>query len=159
MRTATALWWIQPEVVLALDGLLGPPVDAYVNGSQTWFSDEERTIEWRLHPVGGYRSPGSLSHYDLFESVVDQLVTGADPTQLKLGNQTRALSDIWDGLEAFPAFGDEFEPATLVRRTIELIGIAPDISGLVDHAPIGEEWERTGRKASIVQLLAAQLQS
>lgn len=158
MRTATALWWATPELVLALDERLGPPVDAYVNGSQTWFSGDERAIEWRLHPVGAYQLPAGLSHYDLFEQVAGQLAGGADPEHLRLGGESRALGEIWDGLEAFPAYGDDLEPATLVQQVVDLLGIAPDLSGLVDHEPIGDAWEHSGGKVSIVKLLAEQLQ-
>ena len=42
-RLATALWWISPQVVTALDAQLGLPVDSYVNGSQTWFTGEDAT--------------------------------------------------------------------------------------------------------------------
>jgi hypothetical protein len=158
MRTATALWWITPELVLALDERLGPPVDSYVNGSQTWFTDEERTLEWRLHPVGGFTLPPGLSHYDLWEQVVAQLSGGADPDRLVLGGTTVALSGLWDGLECFPAYGDDLEPATVTRRATELLAIPPALSGLVDHEPIGDAWERAHGDVSIVALLAEQLQ-
>ena len=38
-RTATAVWRLSPELVAALDAQLGPPVDGYVNGTQTWLTD------------------------------------------------------------------------------------------------------------------------
>jgi hypothetical protein len=159
MRTATALWWTTPELVLALDAQLGPPVDSYVNGSQTWFTDEERTLEWRLHPVGGFRLPGGMSHYDLWERVVSLLSSGADPDALPLVDDPMALTALWDGLEAFPAYGDDLEPATVARRATELLGIPPDLSGIVDHEPIGEAWEQAKGEVSIVRLLADQLSS
>src|SRR6185503_17792131 len=57
-RVATAVWTISPDLVLALDAQLGLPVDSYVNGSQTWLVDGEPVpLEWRLHPVAGYRAP------------------------------------------------------------------------------------------------------
>jgi hypothetical protein len=159
MRTATVLWWTTPEIVLALDAQLGPPVDSYVNGSQTWFTDEERTLEWRLHPVGGFRLPRGMSHYDLWERVVSLLSAGADPDALPLGAEPLALGALWDGLEAFPAYGEDLEPATVARRATELLGIAPDLTGVVDHEPIGEAWERARGEISIVRLLADQLSS
>ena len=39
MKTPTTVWRISPSVVAALDERFGDPVDAYVNGSQTWFVD------------------------------------------------------------------------------------------------------------------------
>ncbi|MBM3674298.1 MAG: hypothetical protein FJW88_04975 [Actinobacteria bacterium] len=158
MRTATAIWWVSPELVLALDEHLGPPVDSYLNGSQTWFGGDERTIEWRLHPVGAYRAPAGCSHYDLWEQVVAQLSAGVNPERLTLGSESRALAGLWDGLEAFPAYDDEYEPATLAQVTVELLGIAPDLSGVVDHEPVGEAWERSHGEVSIIRLLADQLQ-
>src|SRR5207245_6098417 len=73
MRAASAVWRSSPELVLALDEQFGPPVDSYVNGSQTWLLDNGPggvALEWRLHPVASYRPPAELSHYDLWKRVV-----------------------------------------------------------------------------------------
>jgi hypothetical protein len=156
---ATTLWWVTPELVDALDARLGAPVDSYLNGSQTWFTSEEPVLEWRLHPVEGFAQPRGLSHYDLWERVVDELHAKGDPDALALGEETRALASLWEGLECFPAYGDDLEPATVSRRAIELLDRAPDLSGLVDHEKVGDEWERTRGEASIVRLLATQLES
>ncbi len=156
MHTAAALWRISPELVLAMDADLGVPVDSYVNGSQTWFTGEP-VLEWRLHPVRGYEPPAGLSPYDLWEIVVGSLEQGTDPAAIPLGSETRALSEIWDGLECFPAYGDELEPATLGERVRAVLTRAPDACGLVDHDAIGDEWERTNGAVSIVDLLAGQL--
>jgi hypothetical protein len=159
-RIASALWWITPEVVVALDAHLGPPVDSYVNGSQTWLvEDGDITLEWRLHPVGGFTQPENLSHYDLWEQVVTQLSTGSSPDALPLGDETRALGGLWDGLECYVAFGDDLEPANLTLRTTKAIEIAPDLCGLVDHQSVGDQWEQAHGQVSIVQLLADQLSS
>src|SRR5256885_5917624 len=53
MRTASAVWRSSPELVLALDEQFGPPVDSYVNGSQTWPLDKGPggvALEWRGAP-------------------------------------------------------------------------------------------------------------
>ncbi len=159
MLIATALWWMTPELVGALDARLGPPVDSYVNGSQTWFSGEEQTLEWRLHPVAAFVAPRGITHYDLWERVVDELEAGRSPDALVLGPETRPLSSLWDGLECFPAYGDDLEPATLSRRAIELLEVAPDLCGLVDHDRVADAWETTKGAISIVRLLADQLES
>ncbi|MBV8950879.1 MAG: hypothetical protein JOZ99_08390, partial [Actinobacteria bacterium] len=141
---------------------LGPPVDSYVNGSQTWLTDDGpggATLEWRLHPVARYRTPGGLSHYDVWEQVVAELSAGADPESLPLGDERRALTELWDGLECYPPYGDEVEPANLARHVSETLGDPPDVSGLVDHGTIGDEWERTNGAVSIIDLLERQLRS
>jgi hypothetical protein len=157
---ATTVWRIHPQLLLAAAERLGPPIDSYLNGSQTWLTETAgTTLEWRLHPVAGYRPPDGLSHYDLWDGVLDQLAEGADPGGLRLGSETRALSDLWDGLECFAAHGDDLEPATLTGATRSELGLDPDASGLVDHDRIGDAWERTKGGVSIVDLLFEQLKS
>ncbi|HMG27420.1 MAG TPA: hypothetical protein VKH36_11480 [Acidimicrobiia bacterium] len=160
MRTASAVWRSSPELVLALDEHFGPPVDSYVNGSQTWLLDNGPggvTLEWRLHPVAAYRPPAGLSHYDLWERVVAQLRAGGDPGALALGEERRAVDSLWEGLEAFAAYGDEVEPATLTQGASAAIGRAPDAAGLVDHDRIGDAWEHARGEVSIVGLLLEEL--
>ena len=160
MRTASAIWRSSPELVLALDEHFGPPVDSYVNGSQTWLRDNGPggvTLEWRLHPVAAYRPPAGLSHYDLWERVISQLRAGGDPGALALGEERRALDSLWEGLEAFAAYGDEVEPATLAQAASAAIGRVPDAAGLVDHDRIGDAWERARGDVSIVGLLLEEL--
>lgn len=163
----TAVWTISPELVLALDEHLGLPVDSYLNGSQTWLVGDEASatddaammLEFRLHPVAGYRPPAGCSHYDIWESVVAQLTDGADPQALHLGTEVRPLTGLWDGLEAFPAYGDEIEPARLANLVTTALALAPDRTGLVDHEAIGDAWERSDGAVSIVALLIDQLSS
>jgi hypothetical protein len=155
---ATALWWVTPPLVGTLDAHLGAPVDSYVNGSQTWFTGEEQTLEWRLHPVAAFHLPRGMTHYDLWERVVDELHAGRDPQEMVLGSETRALGTLWEGLECFPAYGDDLEPATVARRATEILGLAPDLSGLVDHDRVADRWETTKGTVSIVRLLADQLE-
>jgi hypothetical protein len=145
---------------LALADRLGPPTDNYLNGSQTWLADngpDETTLEWRLHPVASYKAPDGLSHYDLWDLVIDQLRAGVDPGALTLGNERRALVSLWDGLEVFAAYDDDIEPATLAQAATAALGVPPDAVGLVDHTRIGEAWERAGRRVSIVSLLLEEL--
>jgi hypothetical protein len=150
--TPVCVWRATPELVVALDERFGEPIDAYVNGSQVWLRDDgpgDVTIEWRLHPVAGYTKPDGVGTYELFAVAAHAFATGDDPPA--------PLDRLWDGLEAFAAYGDELEPATLAAATTEALGIAADGCGLVDHEAIGDEWERSGGATSIVAAVLAQL--
>jgi hypothetical protein len=118
--------------------------------------DADVTFEWRLHPVADFRQPRGLSHHDLWEQVVSRLSAGATD-ELALGGERRSLTELWDGLECFVAFGDDIEPANLGRRVAAVIGIPPDLCGLVDHDVVGDAWERSGGREPILRLLADQL--
>lgn len=163
--TPTAVWRISPELVLALDQRLGPPVDSYLNGSQTWLeADGPRgmVLEYRLHPVAGFRLPTGLSHYELWEAVVGALAAGVDPRSLPLGDDGRPLDSLWDGLECFPAYGPDegeaaVEPAVLATGATDVLGIGPEAAGLVDHEALGDAWERARGGVSILDLLFNQL--
>ena len=146
------VWRATPALVASLDGCFGPPHDAYVNGSQVWLRDDGPgglVLEWRLHPVAGFQRPAGVGTYDLFETTADALSTGVAPPA--------PLDRLWDGLEAFSAYDEEVEPATLAAACQHALGLAPDATGLVAHQTIADEWERTGRKMSIVDALFAQL--
>ena len=159
--SATCVWHVNAELVLALDAQLGPPVDSYVNGTQTWLTEDGPggvALEWRLHPVAGYRPPAGLSHYDLWEQVVGALSAGAEPGALQLGTEHRGLSSLWEGLECFTAYGDDVEPAPLAAAATAALGRAPDASGLVDHDRIGAAWEQAVGKVSIMTMLFDELQ-
>jgi hypothetical protein len=161
-RVATAIWHISGELVLALDERLGPPVDSYVNGSQTWLTDDGPggvTLEWRLHPVAGYTTPPPLSHYDVWEQAVTALSAGAGPDALTLGDERRSLASLWEGLECYPAYGDEVEPANLGGAATDALGIPPAVVGMVDHEPVGDAWERASGAVSIIDLLEHQLRT
>ena len=149
--TPTCVWRASPELIVALDDRFGEPVDAYVNGSQVWLRDDlpDITIEWRLHPVPGYQRPVGVDTYEVFSAAALALATGGTPAA--------PLDRLWEGLEAFPAYGDEVEPSPLGAAVTEALGIAPDAAGLVDHQGIGDRWERSGRRTSIVDELLQQL--
>jgi hypothetical protein len=141
-----------PELIVALDDRFGEPVDAYVNGSQVWLREDGPgglTVEWRLHPVAGFRRPASVGTYELFARTALALATGTEPPA--------RLDELWDGLEAFPAHGDEVEPAPLAAATGAALGIPPDGAGLVDHGSIGDAWERAKGGVSIIAALLDQL--
>ena len=142
---ATCVWRISPELVRRLDDVFGPPLDTYVNGSQVWLREDGPgglVIEWRLHPVAGYERPKGMTTEDVFDRTAAALAAAEEPPA--------SLDHLWDGLEAFAAYGDLIEPATLATAVTEAVGVAPDAYGLVDHEPIADAWERSKRQTSII---------
>ena len=157
---ASAIWRLDPGLVLALEEHLGVPVDSYLNGSQVWLVDcgpGAETLEFRLHPVAGYQPPAGVSHYDLWEEVAGALAQGAAPDALPIGETTRSLDSLWDGLEVFEAYGDSLEPGEIARAAAAAIARDADRSGLVDHDRAGGEWERRGRAVSLFGIIEDQL--
>lgn len=149
---AAAVWRARPDLIVALDDRFGEPVDAYVNGSQVWLRDDGPggvMLEWRLHPVARYRRPRSTGTYEVFAATALALSAGAAPPA--------PLNELWDGLEAFAAYGDDLEPQPLAAAASTALGIEPDACGLVAHEEIATEWERTGGGVSIVADLLRQL--
>ena len=148
----TCVWRITPELVLALDEHFGEPVDAYVNGSQVWIRDDGPggiALEWRLHPVAGFSRPAGVGTYELFPTIALALAGEGLPAA--------PPETLWDGLEAFPAYGDETEPPLLQGAVTQALGLAPDAAGLADHRAIGDAWERTGGNVSVIADLLRQL--
>ena len=128
---ASAVWRVRPDVVVAVDGRFGEPIDAYVNGSQVWLREDGPQgvmLEWRLHPVPGYRRPGSIGTDEVFSAAALALAEGGTPPA--------GLDDLWDGLEAFPAYDDVVDPQALAVAATASLGIPPDAFGLVDHERI-----------------------
>jgi hypothetical protein len=151
--TPTCVWRASPTLIVALDQRFGEPDDTYVNGSQVWLRpDGPRgiTIEWRLHPVAGYRRPSGVGTDEVFETVAYALAAGEE--------LATPLERLWDGLEAFPAYGDDVEPAPLVAAATEALGLGPDAAGLVDHGPIGDAWEHSHGAISVIDEVLRQLQ-
>lgn len=152
--TPTCLWRVSAPLLVATQEQLGDPIDTYVNGSQVWLRDDgpsEMTFEWRLHPVAGYERPAGLTTDNVFASTVLALADQTEPPT--------PIESLWDGLEVFPAYGDEIEPMTLVESSRRVLNLVPDAFGLVDHQLIGDLWERSNRTVSIVDLLIDQLAS
>jgi hypothetical protein len=148
----TCVWKASSELLLQLDDRFGEPVDTYVNGSQVWLRDDGPggvAVEWRLHPVAGYRRPAGLQTEEVFDVVTAALAAGGEPPV--------PLDRLWDGLEAFAAYDDELEPATLAAACSASLGVDPDASGLVDHDVIGDQWEQSKGATSIVAALLDQL--
>ncbi len=149
---STCIWTISPELVLALDLRFGEPVDAYVNGSQVWLRDDGPgglTLEWRLHPVAGFRRPADIPTHELFAAVALALAGGVEPPA--------PPAALWDGLETFSAYGEEVEPAPLAAAATVALGIAPEGAGLADHQIVGQRWEAAEGRVSIISTLLEQL--
>lgn len=148
----TCVWKASPELLVALDDRFGEPVDTYVNGSQVWLREDGPggvVLEWRLHPVAGYRRPPGMATEEIFDLVAGALARGEEPPV--------PPERLWEGLEAFAAYDDEVEPATLAAACTGALGTAPDAAGLADHQLIGDEWERSAGRISVVAALLAQL--
>ena len=148
------MWRATPALIVALDERFGEPTDAYVNGSQTWLRDDGPggvTVEWRLHPIAAYERPDGVDVYEIFSAVALAFGTGTEPPA--------PLESLWDGLEAFPAHDDEVEPAPLSAAVEASLGIEPDGAGLVDHGGIGDAWERSNGRISIIDALLRELSS
>jgi hypothetical protein len=151
---ATVVWRISAQLLVALDDRFGEPVDSYVNGSQVWLRTDgvnDETIEYRLHPVGGYVRPKGLSTDQVFSH-----------TALACAQNEAAVAPIetlWDGLEAFVAFDDEgpLTPDVLADIGRAQLGIEPTAWGMVDHEGIALRWEKSVRTTSIMGELLEQL--
>jgi hypothetical protein len=151
-RVPSCVWRATHELIVALDDRFGEPIDTYVNGSQVWLREDgpdEMVFEWRLHPVSGYVRPQGIATEDVFGHAALAFATDAVPPA--------PLTRLWDGLECFPAYGDEIEPATLAAAATAALGITPDASGLVDHETIADAWEKARGANSIVAALFGQL--
>ena len=150
--TPTCVWRVTPELITHLDRQLGDPLDAYVNGSQVWLREDgpnQEMVEWRLHPVPGYERPAGMATEDVFPSTALALARTAEPPA--------PLDHLWDGLEAFCAYGDDVEPARLATACTLVLGVEPDAVGVADHQRIGDEWEASQRRISIVEALLEEL--
>ena len=148
----TCVWRVSTALVALLDDTFGAPLDTYVNGSQVWLREDgpgQVVFEWRLHPVAGYVRPKGVATEEVFEVAAAALATGTPGPA--------PLEHLWEGLEAFPAYGDEVEPAVLAAACTAAIGLAPDAAGLVDHDRIADAWERTGGGVSIIAALFDEL--
>jgi len=149
---ATCVWRATPSLIIRLDDSFGAPLDTYVNGSQVWLREDGPdglVIEWRLHPVAGYSRPQGVATEEVFELAAAALANGeAGPAPLER---------LWEGLEAFAAYGDEVEPAVLAHACTAALSMEPDAAGLVDHDRVGDDWERAGGRISIVDALLTEL--
>lgn len=142
-RDPTCLFRVDRELIEALDGRFGPPLDSYVMGWQVWLEpagDEDVVLEYRLHPPAGFSLPEDLHPEDLWDRVTGAIVREEDPPIL--GGEPRRLEEIWVLLEAYPAFGDPVEPEQVRAWAEEALGRPALVAGYVDHRRLGKRWER-----------------
>lgn len=151
-RVPTCVWRATPELIVALDDRFGEPIDTYVNGSQVWIRDDgpdEAPLEWRLHPVSGYQRPKDVTTEEVFSTTALALATDQP--------LPAPLDRLWDGLECFPAYDEDMEPAILATAATAALGLTPDASGMVDHEVVADAWEKSQGRTSIVAALFGQL--
>jgi hypothetical protein len=133
------------NLISRLHQALSDPVDSYWNGSHTWFSHiGETDIEWRLHPVEGFSMPEASRPEELFELAIEGSID---------------ITHYWEGLEVYCFDETDLTPDDIASYVSDMIGIEPDYRGYVDHASIGDEFERKGGKVSIIELVVAQITS
>lgn len=125
---------------------LGDPVDSYWNGSHTWFDEPEMfrdlRVEFRLHPAMGFVMPEASRPEELFELILEHKVD---------------VAHYLEGLEIFPVDENDLTLEEFEEYVISKIGVEPDYAGFVDHEEIGNTYEQSGGKISIVEALVEQL--
>jgi hypothetical protein len=154
LLVSTVVWKISPELLIALDDRFGEPLDSYVNGSQVWLRTDgpnAETIEYRMHPVGGYERPSGMQTDQVFSNIALSVAQEENPVV--------PIELLWDGLEAFVAFDDEgpLAPTALADIGRVQLGLEPTAWGMVDHEGIALRWEKSGRATSIMGELLGQL--
>jgi hypothetical protein len=163
--TPTCVYRVDPDLIELLDARLGPPLDSYVRGWQVWLEPNGPggvTLEWRLHPPGGFRMPAGVDAHDLFDVVLQSLGEVGDPAAdpLPLGRERRPLDDVWEILEAFPAYGDPVDPAALVEAAAAALeGRRPHAAGWADHDRLGDLWKGRRGDFSVGRALLDQLEA
>jgi hypothetical protein len=151
---ATALWTVSSSLIVALDERFGEPIDSYVNGSQVWLrvdGPNDITLEYRLHPIGGYQRPKGMRTDEVLSRVALGLATD-EPAEV-------GFAALWEGLEVFVAFDDEgpLTPQQLAEIGEANLGQPSTACGMVDHEGIALRWQQSERTTSIVSELLAQL--
>lgn len=142
-RDPTCVFRVDRELIEALDGRFGPPLDSYLMGWQVWLEpagDGDLVLEYRLHPPVGFSMPDGLHPEEVWDEVVTRIARGADP--LRLGEEERRLEEIWVLLEVYPGFGDPAEPHQVRAWAEEALGQPALAAGHVDHDRLGKRWER-----------------
>lgn len=162
-EVASCAWHVDAGLIETLDACLGPPLDSYVRGWQVWLEPNGPggiTLEWRLHPPAGFEMPRGVNPHDLFDVVLQALAEADRPDDhtLPVGEERRRLTDVWEMLETYPAYGEPAEPAALTAATTAALdGRRPDLAGWADHARMGDLWKGKKGAYSVAAALADQL--
>ncbi|MDP8961914.1 MAG: hypothetical protein M3N32_09900 [Actinomycetota bacterium] len=161
-RDPTCLFRCDAELLLALEGALGPPIDSYLMGWQVWLEPTELPehptpveLEYRLHPPPHFRQPAGLSHHGLWDAVIGQVV--AARKHLRLGEEERILDEVWRLLEVYPAFGEDPTPEALRHAAEAALGRPALAAGYVDHERLGARWKREKGTFDLPAALLAEL--
>jgi hypothetical protein len=155
----TCVYRVDAALIELLDRRLGPPLDSYVRGWQVWLEPngpDGIVLEWRLHPPARFRMPRGVDPHDLFDVVLQGLadVAGDPEAALAAGQERRRLSEVWEILEVFPAYGDPAEPEGIVTAAVAALdGRAPDAAGRADHERLGDLWKGKHGDFSVGQAL------
>ena len=159
MDGPTCVYRVDAALVELLDERLGPPLDSYVRGWQVWLEPhgpDGETLEWRLHPPGGFRMPRGVNPHDLFEVVLQGLSStdGDHEGAFEVGRERRHLGEIWEVLEVFPTFGDDIGGTDVLTGIVtRVLGRPPDAAGLVDHGRLGDLYKAKGGDFSVGRAL------
>jgi hypothetical protein len=151
-HSATCVWRLRPEVLVALHVCFGAPADTYGNGSQTWLRSDGpggTPMEWRLHPRADFTRPSDLSIDQVFTAVAGAVARGEDPPV--------EPEQVWAGLEAAWAFDEDLDTESLEAGATAALGLGPDARGRVDRDALGIEWERSGGRLDVIAWLLARL--
>lgn len=159
--TPVAIVDVDRALLEALEEAFGPPIDSYLMGWQVWLVDTEIagadvTLEYRLHPPAGFAQPHGLDHHDLWTEVIVQLADG-DGEQLTLGDEQRRLTEVFDLLEVYPAFGEDLSARDVAGHVESSLGRAPRAAGDVDHERLGGRWKRQRHDFDLPNALRAAL--
>lgn len=143
--SATCVWRLRPEVLVALHERFGAPADTYGNGSQTWLRSDGpdgTPVEWRLHPRPDFTRPAELAVSQVFPLVAGAVARDEEP----------AIDPdrVWSGLEAAWAFDEDLDVTALEAATRAALGLDPDAGGPVDRDALGSEWERSGGRLDVI---------
>ena len=152
---AAAVWRARPDLIVALDDRFGEPVDAYVNGSQVWLREDGPGRDRAGVAVApGRPLPAADEHRDL------RGLRGHGPGPGNGGTAPAPLTELWDGLEAFAAYGEELEPRPLaVAASRGPRDRTRRLRAWSTTSTIAAEWERTSGSVSIVADLFRQLKA
>ena len=151
-RTSACVWRATPAVIVALDERFGEPVDAYVNGSQTWLRDDGPAAS---------RSSGACTRSPATASPRTSTRTRCSPRSRSPSrpatSHRRRSSRCGTASRCSPRTATRSSLRRSAAAAEAALGIEPDRAGLVDHDAIADEWERSRGATSIVDALFAQL--